>query len=693
MALKADRDGFLIGERPEGEESPEEKWLASIKGDTSAMLALLKAGARAARATAAPAGRSAAASRVQASAMPAAARSVAAPGPRSTLARDPATGRFVSAPRPSAEKAREQRAVQAASQTAEAVAAMARTDEARRRDEKAAERAAGQTRGADGRFGSDGAGGRGGSGGGFGVAGGAIGDVQQVDPLLGAASEIGGMVSTAKAVVEPLGRVFPSMGGGEEGGGRGGWLRKVWRELRLMRRDDAAQSRTEVRKLGDVAKAAGRGGGGGGGGFLSMLMGAAGAGGFGGILGRIAAMIVPAIGAVFMRGFGIVGAALAGWKIGSWIYEKFAEPIQDGIAAMVSGWDKAVTFVQEKWTAATQFVSDVFEPARKLFGDLYEWAGSLPGMGKVREIAVKAAGAVVDIGGRALDTTRGMASAAAETVKSYADRAMGWVSKKFESGKGGAGTVSTGKGDFGGKSYGTHQLASNTGTLQKFLASSPYGAQFAGMTPGSPEFDAKWKQLAATDKGFAGAQHDFIKRSHFDPQMARLKKGGIDLSGRGEAVQEAIFSTSTQFGAQTGLVQRALAGKDVAGMSDAQIVAAIQDHKIANNARLFRSSDDKTRSGTLARAHREKALLMGLATSGAAEAPRIASMPAVPSPPVAPAVPQMPSSASAGPQRLSSAPAPAPAAPPAVITQDVPDRTIAHILTGGIGAGGGYAHR
>jgi hypothetical protein len=309
-------------------------------------------------------------------------------------------------------------------------------------------------------------------------------------------------------------------------------------------------------------------------------------------------------------------------------------------------------------------------------------------------MSAKAATAVTDIGGRAIDTARGMASSAAATVKDYAGKALGWVSKQFESGNGGAGTISSGKGDFGGKSYGTHQLASKTGTLQKFLASSPYGAQFAGLTPGSPEFDAKWKQLAATDKGFAGAQSDFMRSTHFDPQMARLKKGGIDLSGRGAAVQEAVFSTSTQFGPQSSLIQKALAGKDVAGMSDAQIVAAIQDHKIANNAGLFRSSDDKTRAGTLARAHREKAALLGLATTGGAVGlPAQPGMPPVPSAPTAPAVPQMPSTAGTGPQRLSSAPAQAPAAPPAVITQDVPDRTIAHIVTGGIGAGGGYAHR
>lgn len=680
MSLKADKDGFLVGESIAGGEDPAAKWLADIKGDTTAMLALMKAGARAARPVAVPAGRSSTvASRANAAAMPAAARAAAVPAPRSTLARDPATGRYVAMQRPGADKAREQRAAQAAAVNANALAALARTSETARRDDKAAARAARQRRGSDGRFGSDGAGGFRAS---LGPMRGALAGSQQVDPLLGAAGEIGAMASTAKAVVTPLGRGMRAAGGGA---GPGGWLRKVWQELRLTRRDDAQQSRVQVRKLADIEKAS-KGGQGGGGvlGMLGMLLPA-----ISSLLAPLRALVAP-LGAILAPLSRLAGGAAGGLAAAAGSAAGRAGSAAKGLlkrvpllGALVEGVSGAIEDARIANDTTLTDAEKRLQRGQNAGGTGGAIAGALGGA------AIGQALIPIPLVGAGIGAVAGGLAGS-----SAGKRLGGWVSQLFESGKGGAGTISSGKGDFGGKSYGTHQLASNTGTLQKFLASSPYGAQFAGMTPGSPEFDAKWKQLAATDKGFAGAQSDFMRRTHFDPQMARLKKGGIDLSGRGAAVQEAVFSTSTQFGANTGVIQKALAGKNVAGMSDAQITSAIQDYKIANNERLFRSSDAATRVGTLRRAKAEKEVYMGLATTGGAVGlPAQPGMPPVPSAPTVPAVPQMPSTAGAGPQRLSSAPAPAPAAPPAVITQDVPDRTIAHIVTGGIGAGGGYAHR
>lgn len=193
------------------------------------------------------------------------------------------------------------------------------------------------------------------------------------------------------------------------------------------------------------------------------------------------------------------------------------------------------------------------------------------------------------------------------------DKALGDTVKHFESGKAGAGAVSTGKGDAGGASYGTYQLASKTGTLQNFLKKSGYSDQFKGLTPGSSEFNAKWKEIAKSDPKFGEAQHEFIKGTHYDPQMKKLQKAGIDLSQKGKAVQESIWSTSVQFGGGTGLIEKALKGKDVSKMSDSEVVAAIQDYKIANNESLFKSSDPKTRAGTLKRANLEKSELLALA--------------------------------------------------------------------------------
>ena len=72
------------------------------------------------------------------------------------------------------------------------------------------------------------------------------------------------------------------------------------------------------------------------------------------------------------------------------------------------------------------------------------------------------------------------------------DLELGSVSRPYESGGRGVHTISTGKGDKGGVSYGEHQLASKTGTMSAFLKSEegkPFAHHFQGMRPGSKPFN------------------------------------------------------------------------------------------------------------------------------------------------------------------------------------------------------------
>lgn len=123
---------------------------------------------------------------------------------------------------------------------------------------------------------------------------------------------------------------------------------------------------------------------------------------------------------------------------------------------------------------------------------------------------------------------------------------LGSLSAKYESGGRGVGTISSGIGDAGGKSYGVHQLSSNAGTLAKFLDTSGYASQFAGMSIGSSEFDSKWKELAKNDPNFGPAQTDFLKKTHYDPAAEYASKLGFDMNNK--AIQESIFSGSIQHG-------------------------------------------------------------------------------------------------------------------------------------------------
>ena len=189
---------------------------------------------------------------------------------------------------------------------------------------------------------------------------------------------------------------------------------------------------------------------------------------------------------------------------------------------------------------------------------------------------------------------------------------IGAISAYFESGGRGPGTVSSGKGDRGGVSYGTHQLASKTGTLQKYLNNSKYGKEFNGLVPGSEPFNAKWKEIAAREpKEFAEDQETFIKKTHYLPQVNKLESSGLKVTERTPALQSAVYSAAVQFGPGTGLIQNALSANNVDhNAPDEQIIKSIYDYKKKNNDRLFKSSSEAVRKGTLNRAVNEENMVL-----------------------------------------------------------------------------------
>ena len=75
----------------------------------------------------------------------------------------------------------------------------------------------------------------------------------------------------------------------------------------------------------------------------------------------------------------------------------------------------------------------------------------------------------------------------------------------------GSGTVSSGKGDYGGVSYGTYQFSSKTGTVSKFISMMGYSGQFHNLIPGTHSFSEKWKEMAKSNPHFGEDQHKFIK--------------------------------------------------------------------------------------------------------------------------------------------------------------------------------------
>ena len=683
MTMKATPDGFLAGTpvNAEGEAIDEQtRLLESIGHDTDELVGIARAHLRATArlATAVPAGRSGAAGNWAPRGQPGASGSslrVATPAGRgsgSTAMPRDAAGRF--AARGALAGSSEMRLADYSA----AIDRLALVTERQRRDDRADKRAMPDgKRDASGRFVGESL-----------QQGGllarinapTIGDGGQMDPLLGAVSEARGLLAKVGAVAVPQSR--PSGSNADE---PAGLLRRVWRELRAMRKADANTSRTTLARLAALGKAAP--GGSSDGGLLDPLAG-----------------LLPALPVLLGPLAAVGGGAALALKAAGGLVRRL--PVLGALFEGITG------VLEDQRIAADTSLSpgqQRQQRAANAGGTLGSIGGVLAGAAAGQAlIPIPVVGAVVGaVAGGMLGKKAGQA----------AGGALGAVSARFESGGAGAGAVSSGKGDFGGASYGTHQLSSKTGTLQKYLGQSAYGAQFAGLEPGTPEFNAKWKQIAASDPKFGQDQKDFIGRTHYEPQMAHLAKAGIDLSGKGDTVKEAVWSTAVQFGGKTDLIKKALAGKDVSKMTDADTIAAIQDYKIANNSSLFKSSSAEVQASTLKRAGEEKKALLALsgqsptaatataaapaggavppiATVAAATAPKPVAIPPMPVAPMPAVIPSAPSIEAAGPQRLDTAPASgAPSAPPAPPAQDVRDRLIAHIATGGIGGFGGIAHR
>ena len=202
--------------------------------------------------------------------------------------------------------------------------------------------------------------------------------------------------------------------------------------------------------------------------------------------------------------------------------------------------------------------------------------------------------------------------------------------------------ISTGKGDHGGKSYGAYQIESAEGGLTRFIATSGYGEQFAGLTPGSPDFDAKWQEIADKDPAFFDAQRNFTKDANITPMISSLTKKGFDLTSRGEAVKQMLFSTGNQYGPSIGLgvISKALKdglkpGHKLEDLSDEELITMIQDYKAANVATNFKSSPELQPSLAKRAGVDEKADLLAMNKSLQAAAPTETGTPSASATPVA----------------------------------------------------------
>jgi hypothetical protein len=156
------------------------------------------------------------------------------------------------------------------------------------------------------------------------------------------------------------------------------------------------------------------------------------------------------------------------------------------------------------------------------------------------------------------------ASAAGAGQTDDTDAWLGQLSAKYETGNRGPGTVSTGAGDAGGVSYGSYQMTSKPkgGTVKQFIEQDGFKwkDKFNGLNPGTSAFKACWQNIARDEgQAFQAAQHEFIKRTHFDPLVGNLsRRNGLDLTTRSHALQNVAWSTAVQHGPHNTIVSIAL---------------------------------------------------------------------------------------------------------------------------------------
>lgn len=176
-------------------------------------------------------------------------------------------------------------------------------------------------------------------------------------------------------------------------------------------------------------------------------------------------------------------------------------------------------------------------------------------------------------------------STVVKNITSSSQEDLGALSRRYES-NGNPGAVSSGAGDPGGVSYGAYQLT--TGNVKRFLESEngeKWKNEFDGLQAGSIEFGNKWKEIASRDpNSFLQAQHNYIKRTHFDPVSAHLDTIGLDVNQRSAAIRDVTWSVSVQHGPGTRLIDNALAGKDISKLTDQEIIIAIYDERSRKNS-------------------------------------------------------------------------------------------------------------
>jgi hypothetical protein len=521
-----------------------------------------------------------------------------------------------------------------------------------------------------------------------GSSGPGIGAVEQIDPMLGAASEVRGMFSALSgiakpilgAAVSPLSRMSSRQpDDGQASAGRPGVMRRILDVLRFSRRDAARQGKDTKAGLAEVASKVGMGGQGGG--MLSGLLGM-----LGGPLGSLAAAVAPVAAVV-----GTVTAAFAG------LLKRL--PVLGGVIELISGWfkdsdikdDKNLTEAQKDEArtrnAAETTGSVIGLGAGGALGSLFGPVGTVLGAGAGSWVGKKLGGLAGDalntdtgkavrgnIGngvGRGFDAVKGLLSSAAE--KTGTDPALLAKIVNYESGFNPDARPLRKDGSRISSAHGLGQMIDSTWVQMVRSHGEQFGIQGASkMSPSD----------ALSLRGDAQLQANLTAALTAKNVATGRRIGGANDDANVYALHNLGDGDGSKF-------LRALKANPSAAVS-----SVLPPNVIANNPDLYAGgnlsvADAYSRMGSRMAKGQRFADAMSLA---APVAPKMLGAPSAAMPAI-PKIPAAPSSEIMLPVPSINIESPSQPAPAPIITQDVRDRGIAHIVTGGIGQSAGMAHR
>jgi hypothetical protein len=157
---------------------------------------------------------------------------------------------------------------------------------------------------------------------------------------------------------------------------------------------------------------------------------------------------------------------------------------------------------------------------------------------------------------------------------------LGSLAARYESGT--KGSEAVGWDSTGGTSYGKYQIATKTGTMDKFLSflktNNPEAYErlmTAGPADAGKEgkFAQEWKSLAKEGK-LGSSEKDFIKATHYDVGMKGLKNDQLkSMIEQSKALQEVMWSTSVQHGG--GGASKIFGKVFKEGMTEEQLIKSI----------------------------------------------------------------------------------------------------------------------